>query len=208
MGNYVLNTKSLKTGNDTTYNVALTAGVPNQTILIDGLGLDGIALKYVPETDKCEVVFGKVGGNSSYDFYISGVTNDGYVCMGDDNDRIAVLTKGADKNISIENVVYAISEERPEVYASYWGIAGKNVSTGKWTFFSDVNYVVNPATMTPAASSTSLKSVSTPHAAATVEMSKDIYKACEKIENAKFSAKTVDERISKSGRKVAIELAK
>lgn len=208
MGNYVLNTKTLKTGNDTTYNVALTAGVPNQTILIDGLGLDGIALKYVPETDKCEVVFGKVGGNSSYDFYISGVTNDGYVCMGDDNDRIAVLTKGADKNISIENVVYAISEERPEVYASYWGIAGKNVSTGKWTFFSDVNYVVNPATMTPAASSTSLKSVSTPHAAATVEMSKDIYKACEKIDNAKFSAKTVDERISKSGRKVAIELAK
>ena len=208
MGNYVLNTKSLKTGNDTTYNVALTAGVPNQTILVNGLGVDGLALQYVPETDKCEVVFGKFAGNSSYDFYASGITNEGYVCTGDENDRIAVLTKGADKNISIESVVYAISAERPEVYAVYWGILGKNVSTGKWTRFGDVNYVVNPATMTPAASATSLKSVSAPHAAATVEMSKDIYKACERIDNAKFSAKTVDERISKSGRKVAIELAK
>lgn len=207
MGNYVLNTKSLKTGNDTTYNVALTAGVPNQTILVNGLGVDGLALKYVPETDKCEVVFGKFAGNSDYDFYASGITNEGYVCTGDKNGRIAVLTKGADKNISIENVVYAISEERPEVYAVYWGILGKK-ATGGWSTFRNLNYVVNPATMTPAASSTSLKSVATPHAAATVEMSKDIYKACEKIDNAKFSAKTVDERISKSGRKVAIELAK
>ena len=208
LGNYTLSTKSLKTGKDTTYNVALAAGVPNETILVDGLGVDGFPLQYVPETDKCEVVYGKFEASSSYDFYVSGITNENYVCTGDANGRIAVLTKAADKTVSIENVVYAISEERPEVYATYWGILGKKLSTGGWVTFGDVNYIVNPATMTPAASSSSLKSVAAPQAATTVEMSKDIYRACERIENAKFNAKTVDARIAKCGRKAAIELAK
>lgn len=200
LGNYTISTKSVKTGNDTTYNVVLADGVPDKTILINGLGIDGFPVQYDAENDKCSVVFGKFKGNSSYDFYVSGITNDNYVCTGDpDSGKIATLTKSADRTIKVENVVYKLSDERSEVYAAYWGILAKTAAN-KWYTFSDVNYVVNPATMTPAAATKAIKSVSAPNACQSVRFDSKTLPAPD------TKCGKVDARIAKSGRASLLEL--
>lgn len=211
LGNYVINTKSVKTGADTTYNVALVEGIPNETILLNGLGIDGMPLAYNETDNTCDIVFGAYSSNNSYTFYLSGITNDQYVCTGESGTgRIATLTKGADNVISVKSVVYKVSDERPEVYAMYWGTLGKN-SAGSWYTFSDVDYVVNPATLTPAsASSAPSKSVANPTAARTFKVDRTI-----SMQNctvaAKFNApasRKLDPRVEKSGMAAAIKLVK
>ena len=164
LGSYTLSTKSWKTGADTTFNVVLAEALPDETIALNGLGIDGVPLKYDAENDNCTLNFVKFASNSKYEFYLSGITNDEpdpYVCTGDpESGVIATVTKSADKTIKIENVVYKVSDERPQVSAAYWGILGKN-SQG-WYTFTDVSYVINPATLTPASSTKSVKSVSAP----------------------------------------------
>ncbi len=164
LGSYTLSTKSVKTGADTTYNVVLEEALPDETIALNGLGIDGVPVAYDAENDKCTLNFVKFSESSTYEFYLSGITNEGYVCTGDSNNNnvFATLTKSADKTIKVENVVYKISDERDNIYTEYWGILGKRLSTGGWARFSDVNYVINPATLTPAASTKSVKSVSAP----------------------------------------------
>lgn len=209
LGNYTVYTKSYMTGNDTTYNVVLAEALPNETIALNGLGIDGIPLQYDAVNDKCSVVFGKFSASSSYDFYVSGVTNDGYFCTGDpDTGEIATLTKSADKSIKVENVVYKVSDERPEVYAKYWGIAGYGAKG--WDRFSDVNYIVNPATLTPSAATASVKKTSSPKAARAVRADSRELKArwtvAQEAKIQKNEKKSVDARVVKSGRAALLKL--
>lgn len=154
LGSYVLKNKSFKTGADTTYNVSLAMGVGDKTILLNGLGVDGIPLAWNSADNTCTVTFGQFASNSRFTFYASGITNDNYVCTGDpETGAIATMTKNENNEISISNVVYSLTEERTEVYAIYWGILGTDGQG--WYTFNDVDYVVNPATMSPAASSSS-----------------------------------------------------
>ena len=203
LGSYTISTKSVDTGNDTTYNVVLSEALPNETIALDGLGIDGIPLQYDAENDKCSVVFTQFSSNSSYSFYVSGVTNDSYVCSGDpDTGEIATLTKSADKSIKIENVVYRVSDERPEVYAKYWGIVGR--SSSGWSTFSDVDYIVNPAKLTPSAATASVKKTSSPKAASAVRADSRELKArwtvAQEAKIQKNEKTSVDARVAKSGR--------
>lgn len=46
-------------------------------------------------------------------------------------------------------------ENMPGVYAVYWGTLGQGKADQKWYTFNDVNYIVNPSTMSPATSSSS-----------------------------------------------------
>lgn len=210
LGNYVLNTKSIKTGADTTYNVTLAEGFPNETILINGLGVDGIPIQYDPENNTCDLVYGQYSSNSSYIFYASGITNDGYVCTGEPGTgRIATFTKGQDNAINVENVVYSLSDERPEVYAEYWGTVGQRTSGG-WVTFRDVDYVVNPATLTPSATATSRKSVANPTPEQSVKAEKAVVRPGETVSR-KLSApaqKTIDARLAKSGKASISRLSK
>ena len=211
LGSYTLSTKSVKTGADTTYNVVLAEALPDETIALNGLGIDGVPLKYDAENDKCTLNFVKFASSSKYEFYLSGITNDKYVCTGDkDTGKIATLTKSSDKTIKVENVVYKLSEERPEVYAAYWGILGKGVSDGKWYTFRDVVYVVNPATLTPSVATKAIKSVSAPKACQSVRFDSMALPSnmtiapdtkCPKDEGRK-----VDARIARSGRASLLKL--
>lgn len=154
LGNYVLENKSFKTGADTTYNVSLTMGVGDKTILLNGLGVDKFPLTYNSADNTCTIKFGQYASNSRFTFYASGITNDDYVCQGDPaTGAIATMTKDANNKISIENVVYDASEDRKNIFAKYWGTLGTDDQG--WYTFNDVDYVVNPATMSPAASSSS-----------------------------------------------------
>lgn len=208
LGNYTVYTKSVDTGNDTTYNVVLAEALPNKTIALNGLGFDGIPLQYDAVNDKCSVVFGKFASNSSYDFYVSGITNDDYVCTGDpDTGEIATLTKSADKSIKVENVVYGL-EGRPEVYAQYWGVLA-NAGAGKWYTF-DVDYIVNPATLTPSTATASVKKTSSPKAARAVRADSREFKSrwtvAKDVKIQKNEKKSVDARVVKSGRSALLKL--
>lgn len=210
LGSYTLSTKSVKTGNDTTYNVVLREALPDETIALDGMGIDGIPLIYDAENDKCSLVYGNFSSSSSYNFYVSGITNDNYVCTGDpDTGEIATVTKSADKTVKFENVVYKLSDERPEVYAKYWGILGQD-SAKKWYTFNDVDYVINPATLTPSAATKAIKSVSAPKACQSVRFDNKALPSnmtiapdtkCPKDEGRK-----VDARLARSGRASLLKL--
>ena len=210
IGNYTLSTKSLKTNADTTYNVALREGIANKTLLIDGLGVDGIPLQYSVGDDSFTLVFGKYSSSSTYDFYAGGITNDGYVCTGSpETGAIATFTKDASGVITAKNVVYSLSEERPEVYAAQWGTIGKNISTGKWATFRDVDYIINPATLTPASAPASIKSVANPVPATIVDYVEVAPKIGDNIVSDKMSSKkAADPRIIKSGKESAMKLIK
>ena len=210
IGNYTLSTKSLKTNADTTYNVALREGIANKTLLIDGLGVDGIPLQYSVGDDSFTLVFGKYSSSSTYDFYAGGITNDGYVCTGSpETGAIATFTKDASGVITAKNVVYSLSEERPEVYAAQWGTIGKNISTGKWATFRDVDYIINPATLTPASAPASIKSVANPVPATVVDYVEVAPKIGDNIVSDKMSSKkAADPRIIKSGKESAMKLIK
>lgn len=162
LGSYTVNTVD-KTGEEVSYNVTLAQGVPNQTILLNGLGINGLPFEWDSEADKLVMKFGVFSSNSSYDFYASGITNDSYVCTGDDDDKITELIN-ENGTITAKSVVYSISDERPEVYAAYWGVLGKNLSTSKWATFTDCSYIYNNATFTKSAGTTAVKSVSNPTA--------------------------------------------
>ncbi len=211
LGSYTLSTKSIKTGNDTTYNVVLREALPDETIALDGIGIDGIPLIYDAEGDKCSLVYGNFSSSSSYNFYVSGITNDDYVCTGDPDTReIATVTKSADKTIKFENVVYKLSEERPEVYAKYWGVLGQSTSTKEWYTFSDADYIVNPATLTPSAASKSVKSLSAPKTGKSVRFdTKSLPSSMTIARDTKLrdaQGKKVDARTAKSGRAKLLEL--
>lgn len=154
LGNYVLENKSFKTGADTTYNVSLTMGVGDKTILLNGLGVDKLPLIYNSADNTCTIKFGQYASNSRFTFYASGITNDNYVCQGDPaTGAIATMTKDANNKISINNVVYDASEDRKNIFAKYWGTLGTDAQG--WYTFTDVDYVVNPATMSPVVSASS-----------------------------------------------------
>lgn len=156
LGNYTLATKSLKTGADTTYNVSLSFGVGDEVIRLNGLGVDGIPLYWNSEDNTCTIKFGQYASSSSYNFYSSGITNFNYVCNGDpETGVICTLTKDANNVISINSAVYNVNDEMTNVYAVYWGTLGTDKAGQSWYTFNDVDYIVNPSTMSPATSSSS-----------------------------------------------------
>ena len=155
LGNYTLATKSLKTGADTTYNVSLSFGVGDEVIRLNGLGVDGIPLHWNSGDNTCTINFEPFSASSTYNFCASGITNYNYVCTGGpETGAICSLTKDANNVISISSVVYDL-ENMPGVYAVYWGTLGQGKADQKWYTFNDVNYIVNPSTMSPATSSSS-----------------------------------------------------
>lgn len=155
LGNYTLATKSLKTAADTTYNVSLSFGIGDEVIRLNGLGVDGMPLHWNSEDNTCTIKFGNYASNDRYNFYSSGITNYNYVCNGDpETGVICTLTKDANNVISINSAVYNV-EDMPNVYAVYWGTLGTDKTGENWYTFNDVKYVVNPSTMSPAASSSS-----------------------------------------------------
>lgn len=203
LGNYTISTVD-KDGADVEIPVALEQGIPDETVLLNGLGINGIVFNWDKDADKLIMPFGVFASNSSYDFYSSGITNDNYVATGDADGNIVELVN-ENGTVTAKSIVYSISAERPEVFASYWGVLGKNLSTGGWATFSDVKYVYNNATFTKSAGTSALNSVSNPSAAKSFKLDPSFKDAKIGSVEIKHSAskKNVDARVSMSSRKSA-----
>ncbi len=71
LGSYTPQHKVYKEQVMTPPNVVLREALPDETIALDGIGIDGIPLIYDAEGDKCSLVFGNFSSSSSYNFYVS-----------------------------------------------------------------------------------------------------------------------------------------
>lgn len=123
-------------------DITFTESVPDELFNVSGLGLD-FPVVYAASIDAVGYLFNIFQQTSTYYFVTSGITNEGYVAMPDD-DVIAIITKEGN-SLSIDPVPYS-TETNPEVYATQIGILGYKIAEKKWTMFSDLTYIEVPAT--------------------------------------------------------------
>lgn len=127
-------------------DMKVSQNIPDQNFIVSGFGMD-IVLDYDPATESILWKFAQVGGNSSYEFYTSGVTDQQTVAVGGDDNIIARFTMEGNE-VTVTPVSY---ENEGTVYtAQSIGIVGYNLSQGGWALFSDVNYMDIPHTFTKA----------------------------------------------------------
>ncbi|MBQ0043699.1 MAG: BACON domain-containing protein, partial [Bacteroidales bacterium] len=161
LGSYTASPMDLGDDKGISMPITLSEGVADETIFINGLGIDGVPAKYVASTGNLQLIYNTpISASGTYEFVVAGTTNDGYVATGDENGVVAEFTMDADGKITAVSNPWYISDERPEVFASAFGVRGKKIADGGWVHFSDVADFVNPATLVKASTkSTSHNSV-------------------------------------------------
>ncbi|MCF0175528.1 MAG: hypothetical protein HUJ94_01700 [Bacteroidales bacterium] len=148
LGTYDLTTKS-KTGEDLTLTVSLSQSEHAKSFVLNGLGTNDVLISWDAENKRPVARHVNYRTTTTYKYYVSGTTNDNYICTGDtgNNGAIANFVKADDGTISIESVVYKVSDSRPEVYAAKWGVRANKIADGKWYSFSDISDIYNHSTM-------------------------------------------------------------